>query len=466
MGACALVSPLLYAHAFEAMAWLLGALNLSSAAYGLFLTGSHGLALFIMLPATFCAGTTLPRITHALLRSQHGERAIGRVYAANTFGAIAGVLLTVHVLMPWFGLRNTMLIGASIDLSIGVALLAAGGAPTRTTTRRAALACVALLAVCIGFVHLDPRRMASGVYRYGKSMLAADAEVVFHGDGKTASIDLVALASGKLGILTKGKSDAAINPLSASAPSADEGTMVILGALPVALHPAARTAANIGMGSGLTSSTLLASERLTRVDTIEIEAKMVEAARGFMPRVARTYRDPRSNIVMDDAKTYFSSRRERYDIIVSEPSNPWVSGVASLFSVEFYALITRHLNDDGILVQWLQFYEFDSTLLASVMNALVTHFPHYVIYQTDDLNIVVVASRRAALDTLSPTIFAAPALKQELARVGIRTLGDLRMHRIGSQAALHLKRSSRVSTRRPIPISGRLSISMPPRRAS
>ena len=436
MAACALASLVLYAQAFEAMAWLLGALNRSSAAYGLFLTGSHALALFIMLPATFCAGTTLPLITHAMLRAHQGERAIGRVYAANTLGAIAGVLLTVHVLLPWCGLRNTMVVGASIDLVIGVTLLAVGGARTRTVTGGAALACVVLLAVCIGFVHLDPRRMASGVYRHGQSMLAADTEVVFHGDGKTASIDLVALASGKLGILTNGKPDAAINPLTASAASADEVTMVMLGALPLALHPTARTVANIGMGSGLTSSTLLASARLARVDTIEIEAKMVEAARGFLPRVARPYRDPRSHIVIDDAKTYFSSRRARYDIIVSEPSNPWVSGVASLFSVEFYALITRHLHDDGVLVQWLQLYEFDTALLASVINALATHFPHYVIYQTDDFNIVVVASRRATLDTLSPTIFAAPALKQELARVGMRNLADLRAHRIASHTTL------------------------------
>ena len=436
MGACALASLALYSHAFEAMAWLLGAVSRSSAAYGLFLTGSHALALFIMLPATLCAGTTLPLITHAMLRDHQGERAIGRVYAANTLGAIAGVLLTVHVVLPTFGLRNTMVVGAAIDLCLGVALLAAGGARTVRITRRAALATVVLLVVCVSFVHLDPRRMASGVYRYGRSVLSGGAKVVFHGDGKTASVDMVAFPSGKLAILTNGKPDAAINPLSAAEPSTDESTMVMLGALPLALHPGARTAANIGMGSGLTTSTLLASATLERVDTIEIEAKMVEAARGFLPRVERTYGDPRSHIVIDDAKTYFSTHREKYDIIVSEPSNPWVSGVASLFSLEFYDLIARYLNDDGVLVQWLQLYEFDDDLLASVINAIATRFPNYVIYQTDDFDLVVVASRRARLDTLAPTVFAVPALKAELARVGIHHIDDLRAHRIGSRATL------------------------------
>ena len=436
MGGFALASLALYAHAFEAMAWLLGGLSRSAAGYGLFLTGSHALALFIMLPATLCAGTTLPLLTYAMLREGQGERAIGRVYAANTLGAIAGVLLTVHVVLPYFGLRNTVVVGAAIDLLVGVMLLTAGGATTRQFVRRAALASVLLLAVSVSFVHLDPRRMASGVYRYGRSQVASGTEVVFHGDGKTASIDVLGAPNGDLAILTNGKVDASLSSLTAATPSGDECTMVIAAALPLALHPGARVAANIGMGSGLTSSTLLASAALERVDTIEIEAKMVEAARRFMPRVERTYRDPRSHIVIDDAKTYFSSRHEKYDIIVSEPSNPWVSGVASLFSVEFYDLIARYLKDDGLLVQWLQIYEFNDDLLASILNAITTQFPNYVVYQTDDLNLLVVASMRAKLDQLSPTIFDSPGLKAELARVGIRYVDDLRAHRIGSRAVL------------------------------
>ena len=436
MGACALASLALYAQAFPLMAWLFGALSRNAAGYGLFLAGSHGLAMFIMLPATVCAGTTLPLITHALLRGGQGERSIGLVYAANTLGAIVGVLLTVHLLLPLSGLRNAMVVGAAIDLAVGVALLAAGGARRPQLTTRAAVLGAALLALSVAFVHLDPRQMASGVYRYGRSSLSDDIEVVFHGDGKTATIDLLRFPSGKTSILTNGKPDAAINPIAAPSPSPDETTMVIAGALPLALRPHARTAANIGMGSGLTSSTLLAAPTLERVDTIEIEAKMVEAARGFLPRVERTYRDPRSHIVIDDAKTYFSSRHARYDIIVSEPSNPWVSGVANLFSLEFYALIKRYLSDDGVLVQWLQLYEFDVDLLASVINALSAQFPRYVIYQTDDANILVVASQGAALDDLSPAIFAAPALQAELARVGIHTVDDLRMHRLGARAAL------------------------------
>ena len=109
---------------------------------------------------------------------------------------------------------------------------------------------------------------------------------------------------------------------------------------------------NIGFGSGLTAHMLLGSERVERLDTIEIEPFMVEAARaGFGPRVSNVFEDPRSHIVYEDAKTFFASAREPYDLIVSEPSNPWVSGVSSLFSDEFYGRVTQCLRPDGYLVQ-------------------------------------------------------------------------------------------------------------------
>src|SRR5262249_43479492 len=150
----------------------------------------------------------------------------------------------------------------------------------------------------------------------------------------------------------------------------DEITMVLTGALPLALKPEAKSAAVIGVGTGLTMHTLLQSLTLERGETGEIEAAMAEAARGFSPRNGAALGDPRGRILIDDAKTFFSTRNRRYDILVSEPSNPWVSGVASLFTLEFYRRIRTHLNEGGILVQWFQLYEIDASLLASVMRAL------------------------------------------------------------------------------------------------
>ena len=138
--------------------------------------------------------------------------------------------------------------------------------------------------------------------------------------------------SGITVIATNGKPDAVVR-MGRGEASGDEPTMVLVAAVPLSLHPAATRVANIGFGSGITSHTLLSSTRLQRLDTIEIEPVMVEAARrGFGARIHNVFEDPRSHVAYEDAKTFFAASHEPYDLIVSEPSNPWVSGVASLFS--------------------------------------------------------------------------------------------------------------------------------------
>lgn len=119
---------------------------------------------------------------------------------------------------------------------------------------------------------------------------------------------------------------------------------------------------------------LLKNPRLQSVDTIEIEAQMVSTVRQLSDQVGEIFSDPRSRIIIDDAKSYFAASRSRYDLIVAEPSNPWVSGVASLFTAEFYRSMLRHMTDDGVFVQWRQTYETDYPSISSVMRALGAHF--------------------------------------------------------------------------------------------
>src|ERR1700704_1976889 len=123
MGLAALATVFVYHWTFDWMAWALGVLQRSESAYPLFNLFSHALAFAVMLPATFLAGMTLPLFTHVLLRGGRGERAIGQIYAANTLGAIAGVLLAVHLLMPEAGLKLALVLGAAADMLLGAWLL-------------------------------------------------------------------------------------------------------------------------------------------------------------------------------------------------------------------------------------------------------------------------------------------------------------------------------------------------------
>ena len=156
--------------------------------------------------------------------------------------------------------------------------------------------------------------------------------------------------TGTQSIATNGKTDASVQLNAEAPPTSDERTMVMLGALPIAYRPGLRTAAVIGLGSGLSTHVLLADPGPEQVDTIEIEPAMVSGATLFGGRVNRAFEDPRSRIRIEDAKAFFAQRRQQYDVIVSEPSNPSVSGVAGLFSTEFYGRVRAHIADDGILV--------------------------------------------------------------------------------------------------------------------
>jgi len=172
------------------------------------------------------------------------------------------------------------------------------------------------------------------------------------------------------------------------------------------------------------------------VETIEIEAAMAEAARGFAPRNNSAFLDPRGKIWIDDAKTFFSTRGRRYDILISEPSNPWVSGVSSLFTREFYQRIRGHLNPGGILVQWFQLYEIDPSLLASVMRALGEALPHYVVFAPSDHDLLIIASADPIPLPPKAAVFGHPSLAAELRNVHVLTPGDLDARYLGDRALL------------------------------
>ncbi len=396
---------------FDVMAWSIRTFTPTDGGYIAFNAVSQSIALLIMMPATFCAGMALPVLTHALMRRGAGETAIGTIYSVNTLGAIVGVLLTVHLLMPRIGVKGVILVGACIHVVLGLSRLVPSGLRRPATACAMALS-VAVLGIVVVLGQIDPMRVATSVYRSGVARLAPGVEVTYLRDGKTATVSLIEWR-GRVSIATNGKPDASIQ-MTPGELTPDEATMILAAAMPLSLHPRAVRIANIGFGSGLTSHTLLTSPHIERLDTIEIEPMMVEAAhQGFGPRVRNVFEDRRSHIVYEDAKTFFAAAREPFDLIVSEPSNPWVSGVATLFSDEFYGEIVRHLRPDGYFTQWLQIYETDMDIVGSIMKALSHHFASYQIYDVENADILIVASRSAVLPVPSAEVFSWPELRAD-----------------------------------------------------
>ncbi len=437
MGLCAALTIPLYGKMFELMSFLLQSLALNDGGYLLFNLGSHGIALLIMLPATILAGMTLPLISYILIHRGQGDTSIGKVYAANTLGAIVGVLCAVHLALPLIGTRGLLLAGAVIDLIVGYVLLMRYREKVPRLNLASAVYMAPLLVVVAlaALARFDQVLLSSGVFRYGELINPEKETVLFYEDGKTASISMIEMEDGAKAILTNGKPDAAINPPNMPY-SSDEITMVMAGVLPLAVHPAAKQIANIGLGSGMTTHTLLLSPDIERVDTIEIEPTVSRAIRLFGDTTALALSDPRSHIVYDDARSFFSRNRARYDIIVSEPSNPWVSGVAGLFSTEFYQHVSGHLMPDGIFVQWLHLYESNMDLVTSVFNALSPHFADYAVYNSATDDIIIVASNGRDPSQLSAAVLDSPRLRHAMSRVRLVSVDDLAARRIGTKDLL------------------------------
>lgn len=434
MGGLALLTLVSYGETFQLMSYAVKSLPKTEQGYLLFNLFSHGISMLIMIPATICAGMTLPLITYYLLRRGQGEGSIGKIYAANTIGSIVGIVLGVQFIMPVMGVKNLVTIGGGIDILVGILLLY-HVMPSLGKTRWIFLTAIFSAMVIFGIfgVKLNPLKMASGVYRHGR--VETGGTVVFQKDGKTASISLVEFpAIETLSITTNGKPDAAIGY--SATPRPDELTMVLLAALPMSHKEDARTVANVGLGSGLTSQVALLDPEIQTVDTVEIESTMVEGAKMFGDRVALNYNDPRSHIYIDDAKTFFHTRKQKYDIIISEPSNPWISGISGLFSVEFYGMINRYLSEGGVFAQWVHLYEMDIPLVASIIKAISANFKDYVIYFANDTNIIILASNNTIPAVPGNRLFTLPGVRKELNRIGIFNNHDLLLRRLGSQKTL------------------------------
>ncbi len=451
MGLMALATLPVYAQSFGWIGSLVSELPATEAGYRTFSLARYGLALVVMLPATALAGMTLPLITSTLLRVGAGERAIGWVYATNTAGAIVGVTLAGLVLMPALGLKGMLVAGAALDMALGVALLAAarrgmfhaacrapaatggdsakGRAPPSVPAWLAPSAAAAALLVAVGTatgVHLDRATLTSGAFRHG-GIGVENRPVPYYADGRTATIGVHVMGEDTLVVLTSnGKPDASLSlrwiraasePVEPAPISQTDESTQLLAALITGAHGRGGRTAVIGQGSGISGHFLLANPSLESLVTIEIEPRVIDASKVYYPANARVFDDPRSRIVIGDAKSHFAHAGVRYDLILSEPSNPWVSGTASLFSVEFYDQVRRYLSEDGVFGQWFQLYETSDDMVTSVLAALHASFPAFRGYLVGPADLMIVATAAGELPDPDWSLLDDAVLRADLAHV-------------------------------------------------
>ncbi|MBI3789807.1 MAG: hypothetical protein HY275_02905, partial [Gemmatimonadetes bacterium] len=427
MGLFAVATMPVYIASFHWQATLLTALGSTDEAYQAFSIAKYGIALAVMLPATFCAGVTLPLITRTLMAAGGGERAIGRVYAVNTLGSIAGAAAAALVLLPLLGVKGLLVAGACVDVGFGLWLLAGAAQAWRTARTWApwGLGAAAAMAIVAIGTRFDRLLLSSGVYRYATAEIAPTWRSIFYADGRTATVSArLDTASGEVSLATNGKPDASLPRawLQVAGPpggriAGDQSAKFLLPLITLAFNPHAKRVAAIGQGSGMSSHVLLGSPLITDLTTIEIEPQMIEGSKAFMPANRRVFEDPRSRFLIDDARSVFAAGGVQYDLILSEPSNPWVSGVSWLFTDEFYQRTRRALAPRGVLGQWLHLYEMNDALVLSVLAAVHRNFPSYTLHLVSPSDILIVASNDSVLPAADWSVVALPKVAEDMRRV-------------------------------------------------
>lgn len=388
----------------------------------------------MFLPAV-CLGTTLPlasRVATAAL-SVTG-RSVGKVFAVNTVGTVLGAVLGGLVFLPYFGLAHTFAIGIALNALIGTAILV-----QRYPGRRLVWIAPALVlgVSFVGASSLEPRwrrAFSFGMWRGGVTPPSVEAyrdivdrlDLRYHRDGAGSTVAVIAdqLPDGReqLSLTVNGKTDATS--------VGDMSTQVLTGQIPMLLSPGATDALVVGIGSGVTVGAILCHPSVTRVDVVEISPEVASVARTFFgPANDQALDDPRAHLAVEDAKTFLQATTNRYDVIVTEPSNPWMAGVAAVFSHEYYKDCAARLKPGGIVAQWLQVYETNDRIVDMVVNTFSSVFPYVGVWQAGGGDLLLVGSLTPKKPDLTAFEggFRDPKVRADLARVGVKDLATLLM---------------------------------------
>jgi spermidine synthase/MFS family permease len=408
----------------------------------------------ILLLPTTCLGFGFPLVAQIQARNpgQIGAR-VGSTYAWNTLGNVLGVAVTSLVLLPHLGLLDGFHFNLALNLTAGMILLLVAGnvklMPRIVAGAVVGLAVVIYLTVGTGWPdsinfarnHLrlrsgpSPSLSAGARFRHPASSFEAWKETYvgpragtrhfFQEDAHTTV--LVSGNDENIQLFVNSKPDATT--------SRDLDTQLLLAHGPLFLAPEARTLLVIGYGSGITAGSAL-RHPIERADIVEISSAVLNADAIFRDYNYQVLDDPRVHTYQDDGQSFLRTVPHGYDVIISEPSNPWVAGIGGLFTVEFFETVRRKLNPGGLFTLWFHTYEQSDEGTRLLVRTLASVFPHVMLFGDDDMgNLVAVAS----LERIEPDFeamekrFQEPAVREDLARLGISNLLTFLSHHRISQ---------------------------------
>lgn len=344
-------------------------------------------ALFLLFPAAALSGALFPLGLRLLRARYSASQAMGFGSALNTLGAILGASLAGFILLPDLGLDRTLRLAAfaSALSAIGVAL--PGRAAARVVGGLAGLLALGLVTASPA---LDKELFAGGAYKYSvydMNLSVEDVlrrgELVSYAEGRVANVSVKRVGS-SFSLAVDGKVDATSG--------GDMLTQRLLAHVPFLVSEKAAKALVIGLGSGVTASAALTHDPLS-VTAVEISPDVVEAARRFFADANNhVLQNPKLTLVIGDARQHVLATKESYDVIISEPSNPWMAGVSALFTREFFEGVRGRLSPGGVFCQWGHLYNMGAGDLATLLATFQDVFPKGRVYVISEMDILIVGS--------------------------------------------------------------------------
>jgi spermidine synthase len=390
-------------------------------------------AAVVLLPAVGM-GMTFPLLTDLVARSGEARGSdVGRSYLLNTVGSIVGATLTGFVLVTWLGSDVSLRLGLVINglAALALAALAARGvaeesvehARLRTRVLGGGLLAIVGLATAVAAPRWSARLIDLGPTIYGRGIMSpgerqaflnhAGARPLAFVEGRNTTVSVWESTVGRT-LKVTGKVDAS--------DYGDMDTQTMLGLAPVAARPHARSALVIGFGSGVTTAVVAAAPGMERVRVVELEQAVLEMAPLFRHVNEDVLARRNVQAIADDARSALQLSPEQFDVIVSEPSNPWVAGVATLYTPEFYRIVRRRLSDDGVFCQWVQLYQLPLSVVAGIVRNVHSVFPHVAVWAGGAYDLMVLGSARPLVpDTAWVTTLLGPG--GALQRAGHEYLG-------------------------------------------
>jgi spermidine synthase len=348
--------------------------------------------LWALLPATILWGASFPLALAAVAaRGQDPGRLVGKVYAANTVGAILGALASSLVLIAWVGTQDTQRLLIGLSALSGLILLAPAFRPqgVNTISKKTSAPPAGIPAACslpaalvlAGLLVWSVPKVPWKLVAHGRYLptYGDDRTLLYLGEGRNASVAVTRMRdTGVRNFHISGKIEASTDPQ-------DMRLQRMLGHLPALIHPNPRSILVVGCGAGITAGSFLTYPEVEKIVICEIEPLIPAVVADYFK--AENYdvvHDPRVRIVYDDARHFVLTTRDKFDIITSDPIHPWVKGAATLYTSDYFQLCKQHLNPGGLVTQWVPLYESDLPAVKSELATFFGVFPNGTLWNNDE----------------------------------------------------------------------------------